>query len=164
MPQDDPRPRKPESDRPASRDARRRPDPRPSEPLELPDTYDIVEPVEQEPLTRFDPAKAKQAERERIESGIDLDVNADTAPPPPPSGADYASAEDAAKPRPRLLEGIPEPKFVDPEVKATRREEERVRAAMQLAEEDARRRQLRLKILGTILLVAAVIAVFVFVW
>lgn len=137
-------------------------DPHPHSEPDDQDLYDIVEPVDEEPTTRFDPGKAKRAEEERLESGVDLDIDTDSPPPPLPSGADYAT-EEAAKPRPKLLEGIPEPKFVDPEVQSRRREEARVAAVQREAEEDARRRALKMKIAGTVLLVLMVIGTIVYV-
>ncbi|MCC6680443.1 MAG: hypothetical protein IT445_06020 [Phycisphaeraceae bacterium] len=117
------------------------------EPENEPDVYDIVEPDVEEPVTRFDP---KQAAAHRPE--VDLDIDTDI--PPPMDGVD-----DSVDPAvPKLMQGIPEPKFVDPQVQASRREEQRLQAARE-AEEAAEAKARMIKSLAVVALVLAALAV-----
>ncbi len=116
------------------------------EPDQEPDVYDIVEPVDEEPVTRFDPRQAAAGRPE-----VDLDI--DTEIPPPMDGIE--ESEDPT--RPKLMQGIPEPKFVDPQVQAMRREEQRIQAARE-AEEAAAVKARIVKTVGIVVLVLIALA------
>lgn len=110
-----------------------------------PETYELAESVDEEPPPQrsLDP---------RL---MDHDLGA--ADDETAGGNEFADDS-----RPKLMQGIPEPKFVDPQVQAMRREEQRLKAAEALAAEEARKKKTRLTIWAVILGLVALAALYYF--
>lgn len=112
------------------------------------DIYDLAEP---EP----DQARKKKSAAPDV-SVPDPRLDRDAVPPAPSETQAKAAAEGSDKPIPKLYQTEPDPAFVDPAVAASRREQARIRAAQQLAIEEAKRRKIRaivLAVIGVIVLI-----------
>lgn len=115
------------------------------------DIYDLAEP---------EPAPEHRARSDgSLKKVAKADPRFDTAAVPAPASdtAPDSSLEAADKPIPKQYQSQPDPAYVDPAVAASRREQARIRAAEQLAIEDAKRQKIKLIVLAVVVILALLI-------
>ncbi len=117
------------------------------------DVYELAEIEDEPPASGVDALAADPRAAGALEEDA---ADTDTASAPP-SAAVAPDAGPVDRPRP-AIHSTEEPKYVDPEVAARRREEARARAAEQMAIEHARRTKRNLILAGVALVIVAIIA------
>lgn len=122
------------------------------------DTYDLAEVEKPRPRTK---APLRPELDPRLADGAQ---STDKAGEPPRPKVLTDAAERAAqegRPIPKLYQSEPEPETVDPAVAARKREEARVRAAQELAEEEARKFRIKMIVIAVLF---AIIVILYFFW